>query len=286
MLPETLRISAESCSSLAPFSWSNSTGQDSGSEEKKASGESRSRAGYTCAIPRNEANSSGMPNSLIVTWPVAVLHALRTRRISHERRAWARCARERIASAGGSAHDDGRWHAHLDSLVPHQVQAGTPVLSATPIPPKQRCGAHLKRMKEHTDSARLGRRIPMPLTLGAHGAIATVADSSAVEHAQTAIRFPALLRGSQRLARRTLYHPVRLEGEVLPRKAPRLPRQSDDRRDIALHWSLLYPCFWAIHNGGGKLGRTHGLRLELMAQFVIGAFHTHCEIGTVNLLIC
>ena len=37
----------------------------------------------------------------MVRFPAAVLRVLRARRVSHERRWWARCARERITSVGG-----------------------------------------------------------------------------------------------------------------------------------------------------------------------------------------
>src|SRR6266699_1823360 len=45
------------------------------------------------------AKPSGTPNSLIVTWLAVGARALRASRSAHERREWARCARERITSA-------------------------------------------------------------------------------------------------------------------------------------------------------------------------------------------
>src|SRR6266576_472351 len=44
------------------------------------------------------AKPSGTPNNLIVTWLAVGTRALRANRSAHERRAWARCARERIIS--------------------------------------------------------------------------------------------------------------------------------------------------------------------------------------------
>src|SRR6266566_377426 len=50
------------------------------------------------------AKPSGTPKSLIVTWLAVGTRTLRASRSAHERREWARCARERITSAlGGEA---------------------------------------------------------------------------------------------------------------------------------------------------------------------------------------
>jgi hypothetical protein len=93
----------------------------------------------------------------------------------------------------------------------HKLEAGTPVFSTIPIPPKQRLWANLERMEQETDPTGFCRGIPMPLALWAHRAGAAVADSGTVEHTKTAIRFAALLRGTQCLALWTVQHAVGLE---------------------------------------------------------------------------
>src|SRR5260221_6663003 len=62
------------------------------------------------------AKPSGTPNSLIVTGLAVGTRALRASRSAHERREWARCARERITSArpreavvGGGMLTSIRW---------------------------------------------------------------------------------------------------------------------------------------------------------------------------------
>jgi hypothetical protein len=107
----------------------------------------------------------------------------------------------------------------------------------------------------------------MPLALLAQWAVATVADSRTVEHAQTAIRFAALLSGTQRFALWTQQHAVGLEREVLPGEAPRLPRQSDGRWAVALLRGWVRPSPGCARNGGSKLGGAQRLRGELMPQF-------------------
>ncbi len=118
-----------------------------------------------------------------------------------------------------------RWQAHLDALVSHELHAGAPVRSPAPIVPEQRRGTNPQRMQQDTDATRLRSCFPMPLTLLAQRAAATIAYSGAVEHAQTAIGFTALLGWAQRLASRTGQRPVALVGEILPRETPRFPGQ-------------------------------------------------------------
>src|SRR5437870_5050872 len=73
------------------------------------------------------------PNSLIITWPAVGTRALRASRSAHERRAWARCGRERITSALPGKAAGGGLQAHLDALVSHELHTSAPVLSAAPI---------------------------------------------------------------------------------------------------------------------------------------------------------
>ena len=149
---------------------------------------------------------------------------------------------DHVRCAGRSC--GGRRQAHLDALVSHELHTGTPVFSATPISPEQRRGTHPERMEQDTDATRLRGCLSMPLTLQTLWAAAAIADPGAVEDAQTAIGFVALLGWAQRLARRTGQRPVGLEGEVLPREPTRFPGQGDGRRGPcpartpALLWSL------------------------------------------------
>src|SRR5260370_41982186 len=82
-------------------------------------------------------------------------------------------------------------------------------------------------MEQYTDPTRLRGCFPVPLTLLAQRAAATIEYPGAVEHAQTPIGFAALLGWAQRLASRTAQHPVGLEGEVRPRETPHFPGQDD-----------------------------------------------------------
>jgi len=78
-------------------------------------------------------------------------------------------------------------------------------------------------MEEQTDATGFGRGMSMPLALQTLEAVTTVADAGTVEHAQAAIRFPALLGGPQCLACRAAQYPIGLVREVLPREASRFP---------------------------------------------------------------
>src|SRR6266700_1711402 len=124
-------------------------------------------------------------------------------------------------------------------------------------------------MEQDADPTRLRGGLPMPLTLQTLWTATAIADLGAVEDAQTAIGFVALLGWAQRLARRTDQRPIGLEGEVLPREPPRFEGQGDRRLVIALHRRLL-SC--GLCDGGSKLGRAQRRRLKQMPQF-----QTHCE---------
>src|SRR6266699_3154886 len=158
----------------------------------------------------------------------------------------------------------GGWQAHLDALVSHELHTGAPVRSPAPIAPEQRRVTNPERMQQYTDPTRLRGCFPVPLTLLAQRAAATIAYPGAVEHAQTAIGFAALLGWAQRLASRTGQCPVGLKGEVPPGETPRFPGQGDRRLAIALHRRLLR-C--GLFDRGSKLGRAHRSRLKHMTQF-------------------
>jgi hypothetical protein len=72
--------------------------------------------GYAVRRPRNSANVSGTPKSLMLTCPSAGARALRVRRSVHESRKCARCARERIAGEGGGLLWLGRTSVSLISM--------------------------------------------------------------------------------------------------------------------------------------------------------------------------
>src|SRR5947209_11811469 len=91
---------------------------------------------------------------------------------------------DHVRCAGRSG--GGRRQAHLDALVSHELHTGTPVFSATPIPPKQRRGTNPERMQQDTDASRLRGGLPMPLSMQTLWAAAAIADPGAVEDAQTA----------------------------------------------------------------------------------------------------
>lgn len=126
---------------------------------------------------------------------------------------------------GGGRHRENRCcETDLDLLMAHQLEAGPPLFAATPIAAEQRRFDGIRnQQRQQTDSTGFGRGVPMPLAVVAHWAITTIADSGAVEHAQTAIRFATLLRGTQRLAFWTQQYPIGLEGEVLPGKPTCFP---------------------------------------------------------------
>src|SRR5260370_2333920 len=119
-------------------------------------------------------------------------------------------------------------------------------------------------MEQDTDPTRLRGCFPMSLTLQTLWAAAAIADPGAVEDAQTAIGFVAVVGWAQGCARRTGQRPVGLEGEVLAREPIRFPGQGDRRLAIALHRCLL-SC--GLCDGGSKLGRAHRRRLKHMPQF-------------------
>jgi len=119
----------------------------------------------------------------------------------------------------------GGWgrQAHLNALVSHELHTGAPVRSPAPISPEQGSETNPERMQQYTDPTWLRGGFPVPLTLLAQRAAATIKYPGAVEHAQTAISFAALLGWVQRLASWTVQRPVGLEGEVLPRETARFP---------------------------------------------------------------
>lgn len=118
---------------------------------------------------------------------------------------------------------DGRWQAHLDVLVSHELHTGTPMLSAAPVAPEQRRGTNDARMKKHTHLARLCRGVAIPLTLLTQWTKAAIADAGCIHDAQAPIDFLASLLGTKRMSCWTLERPIRLERKVLSRETTRFP---------------------------------------------------------------
>ena len=82
----------------------------------------------------------------------------------------------------------GWWRqAHLQALVAHELQAGTPMVSAAGVAPEERSSPNRERMQEHADLTWLRRRIAIPLTLLAQRTGAAVANAGPVHHTQTSI---------------------------------------------------------------------------------------------------
>lgn len=81
---------------------------------------------------------------------------------------------ETIPRTLGAREDDGRcgwrsggrWRqAHLQALVPHELQAGTPMDSAAPVMPEERGSTYWERMQEDAHLTGLRRSTAIPLTL-------------------------------------------------------------------------------------------------------------------------
>src|SRR5436305_9671757 len=126
-----------------------------------------------------------------------------------------------------------RRQAHLHALVSHELLTGAPVDSPAPIAPKQRGRTHLERMQQHADLARLCRRTAIPLTLLAQRTGTATANAGAIDHAQAAVGFSALLMREQLLGSGATQRPIGLESKVLPEQAVGFPGRAYLRGSIA-----------------------------------------------------
>jgi hypothetical protein len=165
---------------------------------------------------------------------------------------------ERWGSGGG------RRQAHLQALVSHEVLAGAPMDSPTPIAPEQRGRTHRERMQQHADLARLRGFAALPLTLLAQWTRTTTADAGSIHDAQAPISFSALLVWGQLLGSRAPKRSIGLESKVLAREATGLPYRTHFWRGIARGRSGMW---WRGWEGRSKLGRAHWVRMEVMPQF-------------------
>lgn len=119
-------------------------------------------------------------------------------------------------------------------LVTHELQAGTPMLSAAPIPPEQWCGTNGQWMKQQADLARLLRGMPLPLTLLAQRTGPATAYAGPVHDAQAALSFSVLFLDMKLLVGWTAKCPIWVEREIATREATGLPcRAHLWRRSIA-----------------------------------------------------
>jgi hypothetical protein len=143
------------------------------------------------------------------------------------------------------------------------------MLSPAPVAPEQGRRADDERMQEHAHLTRLRGSAAIPLALLTQGTRTTTEDASPIHHAQAAIGFSALLMREQLLVSRATQRPIGLESKVLAREATRFPGQTHVRGSIARGRSRAR---WKRWSGGGrrdgrsKLGRAHGIRMQLMPQ--------------------
>src|SRR5579863_168700 len=128
---------------------------------------------------------------------------------------------DRVGNGGRSG--GGRRQAHLNALVAHELHAGTPMDSAAPIAPEERGSAHLERVQQHADLARLGSGTAIPLTLLTQLTGTAAADAGSIDHTQTPVGFSALLMGEQGLGSRAAQRAIGLESKGLTREATRFP---------------------------------------------------------------
>lgn len=128
---------------------------------------------------------------------------------------------------------DGRWQAHLDTLVLHELHTGASVFSSAPISPEQRGRTNLERMQQHADLAWLFGGAALPLALLAERAGTTTANAGSIHHTQACIGFSTLLMRDQLLVGRAPQRAVGLERKVLAGETARFPGQAHLRRSRA-----------------------------------------------------
>src|SRR6266699_7134153 len=120
----------------------------------------------------------------------------------------------------------------------------------------------------------------LPLALLAQRTGTTTADAGSIHDAQASIGFSALLMWDQLLGSLAPQRPIGLESKVLSREATSFPGQAHVRGSIArgrsrVRWKRWSG--WRRWDGRSKLGRAHGIRMQLMPQRTARRFQTHCE---------
>ena len=124
---------------------------------------------------------------------------------------------------GGRRSGGRRRQAHFEALVSHELDTGTSMFSAAPIPPEQRCGTNGERMQQHTDLAWLQGFATLPLALLAQRAGAATAHAGRIHDTQAAIGFSTPLVSFQHLPCWAAKRPIGLERKVLPSEATCFP---------------------------------------------------------------
>src|SRR5579883_733840 len=182
----------------------------------------------------------------------------------------ALCARQDHVGTGWRS-GGGRRQAHLQALVAHELQAGTPMGSAAPIALEQRGRPHLQRMQEHAHLPRLCGGGTIPLARLAQWTGTTTANARRIHDTQTPIGLSAALLNRKRLPCWTAERPVGLERKVGSAEAPRFPGRGSGRWTVSSgrsgggrtrgSWLTLR------REGRSKLGGAQGSRLQVMPQF-------------------
>ena len=133
---------------------------------------------------------------------------------------------ENHVCAGGRS-GGGRRQAHLNALVAHELQTGTPMDSPAGVAPEQRSRPHRQRMQQHAHLPRLCGGGTIPLALLAQRTRAAVANASRIHHAQAAVGFSTPLLGMKRLFCGTTERSVGLEqGFGVYPKVPKRAKES------------------------------------------------------------
>ena len=186
----------------------------------------------------------------------------------------------------GQGRRQERWASRAAGLYLHlqvlaaELHASSPMKSPTPVTPEERSRSHSERMEQQAYLTRLGSGAALPLTLVAQRAGAATADAGSIHDAQASIGFSALLMRDQRMSSLATQRPIGLESKVLSREATSFPGQAHVRGSIArgrsrVRWKR--GSGWGRWDGRSKLGRAHGIRMQLMPQRTARRFQTHCE---------
>src|SRR6266536_1019320 len=157
---------------------------------------------------------------------------------------------------------------HVYPLMAQELDAGTSIPPAAPVPPQQRSRSDREGMQKHTHLTRLGCHFALPLALLAQRARAATADAGGVHDAQASIGFPAPFVRRQLLPGGTAQCAIGLEGKVATREAIGFPGRSDFRWSISLcRGSRVESLSLLSQVSRSKLGGAHRIGVQVMAQF-------------------
>lgn len=133
----------------------------------------------------------------------------------------------------GGWRSGGRQQAHVEALVPHELDTGTSMFSAGPILPEQWCRTDAKRLQEQADLARLRGVAAQPLALLPFRTGTTTADAGSLHDAQAPVNFSVVFMRGQFLIYRAPKRSIGLESKILTREATGLPCRPYFWRSIA-----------------------------------------------------